>query len=72
MKEESPLDMLAQQVLAAKANREALEEELEHTPVWRFRRRSRLQHRFQHRLHQEKEMLALVKQASRKSSSSEG
>ena len=43
MSETSPLEVLEQSVLAAKANREAREETLKAVPRWRFRRRRDLE-----------------------------
>ena len=66
MADESPLDVLAQMVLDARANRETLEGELERTPRWRFRRRTRLERGFNRRLTQEQELVTLLKRASTK------
>jgi hypothetical protein len=38
----SPTSVVAQQIVATKAEREAYEEELEEVPAWRVRRRSEL------------------------------
>ena len=64
--EESPLEVLAQMVLEAKVNRETVEEELERTPRWRFRRRTQLERGFYRRLTQEQELVTLLKDASGK------
>ena len=66
MEEESPLDLLARQVLEAKAKREAVEARLDRTPSWRFRRRARLQRRLKRRLWQEREVIDLLKFVSEK------
>jgi hypothetical protein len=63
--EESPLGVLARAVLAAKAHREAFEEELKRTPRWRFRRRRELERSLAARRAQERNWIELVKEASR-------
>jgi hypothetical protein len=64
--EQSPLEVLAQMVLEAKVNREAVEEELERTPRWRFRRRTYLERGFYRRLSQEHQLMDLLKRAATK------
>jgi hypothetical protein len=66
VEEESPLDVLARQVREAEAKREAVEAELDRTPSWRFRRRTRLQRRVERRLAQEREMMAFAEIVSEK------
>jgi hypothetical protein len=68
--DESPLDALARAVVAAKAHREAFEEELKRTPRWRFRRRRHLERWLSARRAQERDWIELVKEASRTKSRS--
>ena len=65
MKEESPLDLLADQIREAEYQRQAVEEELNRTPGWRFRQRARLQRRVERRLAKEREMLAFAEMVSK-------
>lgn len=67
MEEESPLDLLAGQIRQAEAQRQALEEELDRTPGWRFRQRARLQRRVERRLAKEREVMAFAETISEKS-----
>ncbi len=60
MDDESPLDVLARQILEAEARREALEERFSETPRWRFRQRAQLERRVQRRRDQERELIAFI------------
>ena len=63
-KEDSPLDLLADQIREAEARREAVEEKLKQTASWRLRRRTLLERRLQRRRRQEQELKALVRSVS--------
>ncbi len=66
MHEDSPLDVLADQIHVAEVKRMAVEEKFTRTPSWRFRRRARLQRRVERRQAQEREMVALLETVSEK------
>ena len=67
MEEESPLDLLVGQIREAEAQRQAVEEELNRTPGWRFRQRARLQRRVERRLAKERDAMVFVETISEKS-----
>jgi hypothetical protein len=67
VEEESPLDLLVDQIREAEAQRQTVEEELNRTPGWRFRQRARLQRRFERRLAKEREVMAFAEMISEKS-----
>ena len=64
MKEESPLDLLLNQIRWAEAERHAAEEELNRTPGWRFRERARRRRRFERRLAAEQQTVAFAEEVS--------
>lgn len=64
MEEEAPLDVLIRQVRETEAKREAVEEKLDRTPVWRVRRRTRLARRVERLRAQEQELVVLVQRVT--------
>jgi hypothetical protein len=56
------LDYLAGHVIGAKVNREAVEDELDRLPRWRFIRRVGLEREVDRRRRREQELLGLVKE----------
>ena len=66
MHEDSPLDVLADQIRSAEVKRKAVEEKLMRTPSWRFRRRTQLERRVERRREQEREMTNLLEIISEK------
>ena len=60
VEEESPLNLLAGQILELEAQRHAVEETLNRTPGWRFRRRAMLERRLQRRREQEHDLIAFA------------
>lgn len=65
VEKESPLELLALQVRELEARRDAVEEELDQTPSWRFRRRAQLEGQLQYSLSQERELMTLVGMAAK-------
>ena len=62
MEEESPLDLLRNQIRWAEAQRQAAEEDLNRTPGWRFRQRARRRRRFERRLAEKEQAVAFVEE----------
>jgi hypothetical protein len=64
MQETSPLDALEREVLATRANREELEDNLRKLPRWRFRRRRALMQSVGRRRSREEQLLQALSESS--------
>ena len=57
-----PLDVLASQVIYAKLGREAVKEELDRLPRWRFRRRAKFAREIARKRRHEQRLIDLVRE----------